>query len=67
MHTLGKGSKSGPIQSKTNNNKKQDIKLANWVFPPTVVWTRERDSEAVNGIQEKNDPTRFPKPCAINS
>ena len=60
--TLGKSSKKGPIQSKTLNKMLQEIILANWVWPPTVCWINDLDNEAQDGIQEKKDPTRFPRP-----
>lgn len=60
--TRGRGSKKGPIHNKTLTRMPQDIKLASWVRPPTVCWIRDLEREAVNGMQEKKDPTRFPIP-----
>lgn len=31
-------------------------------LPPTVCCMRDLERDAVNGIQEKNDPTTFPIP-----
>lgn len=60
--TLGRSSKKGPIQSKTLNKMLQEIKLASWVRPPTVCWINDLDNDAHEGMQEKNEPTRFPRP-----
>lgn len=60
--TLGKTSKNGPIQSKTNKSKTHEIIDASCVFPPTVCWMRDRDKEADTGKHEKNDPRMFPEP-----
>lgn len=60
--TFGRGSKNGPIHSKMHNKILQDTIEAICVFPPTVCWINDLDREAVTGIHEKNDPTRFPDP-----
>ena len=62
MH-LGKGSKKGPIHSKITNKIKQEITLANCVFPPTASCIKDLLKDADTGIQEKNDPKIFPLPC----
>lgn len=61
--TRGSGSKNGPIHNNTLIKIPQDIKLASWVCPPTVCWINDLDNEAVIGMQEKKEPTRFPNPC----
>jgi len=61
--TRGKGWKNGPIHSSTLTRIPHDIKLASCVCPPTVCWISVLDNEAVIGMQEKKEPTRFPNPC----
>lgn len=62
MLTLGNGSKYGPIHISTNTKIPHDTTDANWVLPPTVCWIKDLDRDAVNGMHEKNDPTRLPAP-----
>ena len=63
--TRGKGWKNGPIHNNTPIKIPHDIKLANCVCPPTVCWINDLDNEAVIGMQEKKEPTRFPNPYKI--
>jgi hypothetical protein len=64
---LGRGSKNGPISSKTSSNKRQDTTLASCVFPPTVCWIKLLDNDAENGRHEKNDPRILEAPCNIHN
>lgn len=61
--TLGRTSKNGPIHSKTKRRMTQEMSDASCVTPPTVCWINERDSDAENGMHEKNEPRMFPEPC----
>lgn len=62
-HTLGRGSKTGPMESRTMVSMPAHMILANCVHPPTVCWIMLRDKDAANGMQDKKDPSRFPAPC----
>ena len=61
--TFGRGSKNGPINSKTNSNRMQDTRLASCVFPPTASWIKLLESDVANGRQAKNDPRILEAPC----
>lgn len=65
--TFGNSSKNGPIQSKTNVRIPHEISEAICVLPPVVCCMAERDSDAANGIHEKNEPTTLPEPIANSS
>lgn len=62
MITLGNASKYGPIHINTTIKTKQETIEANCVLPPTVNWMEDLESEAENGMQEKNEPTILPAP-----
>lgn len=63
----GRGSKNGPTHSKTMARIPQEITEAICVLPPVVNWIIERDREAENGRQEKNDPNTLLVPIASSS
>uniref|UniRef100_A0A1Y1LEY3 Uncharacterized protein n=1 Tax=Photinus pyralis TaxID=7054 RepID=A0A1Y1LEY3_PHOPY len=64
---LGRLSKTGPIQSNTARMITHDTTEASCVTPPTVCWIMVRESEAVIGMHEKNEPKKLLKLSASSS
>ena len=65
--TLGKGSKSGPINKRTQSSMKTETTVVMSVLQPELSCTAERDKDVEMGSEEKKQPNRLLEPWARNS